>query len=147
MRSSAFPPGWNGQALAPPMGWRHWQAFGPHVRAGLPGDGSSCSAPPGTTCGSIARTIDLMVDRRWSVDGRSGTVSLADIGYSAVGIDEGWERCGAGVGGHGHHAADGSPLIDLGKFPNMSALTGYAHARGLTIGWYLNGVLHAAPAH
>jgi hypothetical protein len=27
--SKAFPPGWNGEATKPPMGWRSWNAFGP----------------------------------------------------------------------------------------------------------------------
>jgi len=73
------------------------------------------------------------------VRGWPSKISLADVGYAAVGIDEGWEHCGAGVGGRGNHDELGNPLIAQWKFPNMSALTQYAHGHGLTIGWYLNG--------
>ena len=40
-------------------------------------------------------------------------VSLADVGYSTVGIDEGWEGCGMGVTVQGRktqHYANGTPV-------------------------------------
>jgi alpha-galactosidase len=142
--SAGFAPGWNKQAERPPMGWRHWNAFGSAIRAGLPGDGSNCSSP-GRKCGSIARQIDQLTARLWDVDGHVQLASLLDVGYARVGIDEGWEDCGAGVGGRGHHDAAGNPLIDTVKFPDMQKLVEYAHGKNMTMGWYLNGC--ACPDH
>jgi len=36
-RSSAFPPGWNGQSRTPLMGWRSWNAFGNDIDQALMG--------------------------------------------------------------------------------------------------------------
>ena len=104
-------------------------------------------ADPPLPCGSIARTIDLLTAKTWRVgdgDGGGGggggaLTSLADVGYRSVGIDEGWEACGFGVNGTGHHDAAGNPLINPFKFPDMAALVAYGRARGLSLGWYLNG--------
>lgn len=130
-----FAPGWNGLAELPPMGWRHWNAFGGSIRAGLPGDGSNCSSPtpphtdggghgpaPPAKCGSIARNVDLLTKKQWAAGGGK-LASLADFGYTSVGIDEGWEACGFGVNGSGHHDASGHPLVNKWKFPDMQALT------------------------
>ena len=39
--------------------------------------------------------IDAVVAKNRTVKGWDGKVSLCDLGYCAVGIDEGWEGCGA----------------------------------------------------
>jgi hypothetical protein len=91
---SSFPPGWNGEARKPPMGWRSWNCFGAGVSDVL-----------------MRTAIDAMTDKNWTVDGK--TVSLADVGYSTVGIDEGWEGCGMGVTVQGRktqHYANGTPV-------------------------------------
>ena len=146
-----FAPGWNGLASAPPMAWRSWNAFQYCIRAGLPGDNSSCAmaGPPGKPflpmsceastgrlCGSIAAAMERITARNISLDGR--LVSLADVGYDTVGVDEGWEACGEGVGG-GQHDAQGNPLANLKRFPDLRALVAFGHRRGLKVGWYLNG--------
>ena len=38
------------------------------------------------------------------------------------------------------HDETGTPLVDLKKFPNMSDMIDYAHAKNVRMGWYLNNV-------
>lgn len=149
-QGTRFAPGWNGLARAPAMGWRSWNSFQYCIRAGLPGDGSSCGgaavAPQmnctgnGKTCGSIGEQIRVLTARNLTVDGKKG-VSLADLGYNAVGVDEGWEGCvaptasGPAIYGHDDH---GNPLANAARFPNLTALVEYGHARNVSMGWYLN---------
>ena len=67
----------------------------------------------------VRDAIDAVTAKNWTVDGE--TVSLADVGYSSVGIDEGWEGCGQGVTVNGRktqHYANGTPAIN-NKFPDM----------------------------
>jgi hypothetical protein len=76
------------------MGWRSWNCFGAGVSDVL-----------------MRTAIDAMTDKNWTVDGK--TVSLADVGYSTVGIDEGWEGCGMGITVQGRktqHYANGTPV-------------------------------------
>ena len=63
--------------------------------------------------------VDHLVEKKWTVDGKK--ISLADVGYSSVGIDEGWEGCGYGVNGT-QHDTDGNPVINTWRFPNMKNL-------------------------
>ena len=114
-RSPNFPPGWNGLATKPPMGWRSWNAWGNRVSQDL-----------------MTNAIDALTARSWTVDGRNN-VSLFEAGYNACGIDEGWEGCGAGINGTQHDAA-GLPTVNA-KFPNTSALVEHGHSKGLLMGW------------
>lgn len=87
----------------------------------------------------IRQAIDAITDKNWTVDGE--VVSLADIGYASVGIDEGWEGCGMGItvkGRKTQHYANGTPAINA-KFPDMAGLVAYGHSKQLRMGWYLNG--------
>jgi hypothetical protein len=80
-------------------------------------------------------TIDAIVDR--SRDG----VSLADLGFSDVGLDAGFEDCGSReVGGRpAFHGPDGHVLVDKHKFPSgLGSLVEYGHKHGLTVSWYGN---------
>eukprot|EP00039_Didymoeca_costata_P010421 m.140153 g.140153 ORF g.140153 m.140153 type:complete len:560 (+) comp14820_c0_seq2:34-1713(+) len=113
-----FPPGWNGKARTPPMGWRSWNAFGNRISQQ-----------------TFIDAIDAMVAKNFSVDGTM--VSLLDIGYSSVGIDEGWEGCGMGVN-HSQHYINGTPAINS-KFPDIKGLVDYGHSKNLTMGFYQNG--------
>jgi len=72
-----------------------------------------------------------------SIAGHAGNVSLCDVGYCQVGVDEGWEACGKGVNGT-QHEADGTPTIE-DTFPDTKAMVQQIHALGLKAGWYLNG--------
>ena len=67
--------------------------------------------------------------------------SLADAGYSRVGIDEGWENCSGSDANHGlrQHDVDGFPMVNTLKFPDLKWLVDYGHSRSVKMGWYLNG--------
>lgn len=98
----------------PPRGWRSWSAFASAVNQTL-----------------IESVMDAMVKKR------AGGVSLADLGYTDVGLDAGWQACGAGVNGSYHSGTTGHVIVD-DKFPDMRAMTDHAHRLGLTASWYLN---------
>ena len=57
--------------------------------------------------------------------------------------DDGWQKCGSLVGQRSFHDADGNPLIDTSKFPDMSAMTAHGHALGFEVGWYMNNCICA----
>jgi alpha-galactosidase len=119
-RSKSFPPGWNGLAQAPPLGWRSWNAFGNRITQAL-----------------MEQQLEALTAKSRSVPGRAEKVSLAELGYGSFGIDEGWEACGQGVN-RTQHAADGRPVVEK-AFPDLSALVASGHKQGLRMGWYLNG--------
>ena len=60
--------------------------------------------------------MDALTAKLWTVGGQPN-VSLFDVGFTAAGIDEGWEGCGKGVNGT-QHDAKGNPVINS-KFPNI----------------------------
>jgi alpha-galactosidase len=60
------------------------------------------------------------------------------MGYDTCGIDEGWEACGGGVN-HTQHDAQGNPVVDTKKFPDMGKLVDYGHSQKIRMGWYFNG--------
>jgi len=106
----------NGLALLPPMGWRSWNAFYADIDE---------------------RKMRAQIDALARPRGSRGE-SLLSLGYSSMGIDEGWEGCGLGVNGTVHYA-NGTPTVDPKRFPNMSGLVAYGHGKGLRMGFYLNG--------
>lgn len=106
----------NGLGLTPPMGWRSWNCYQGDV-----------------TDAKIRSVIDVVTSRARMVDGKP--TSLVDLGYNRVGIDDGWQECGAGYEGS-FHAEDGTPLVDESKFPNLKAMVEYGHANGVLMGWY-----------
>jgi hypothetical protein len=114
-----YPPGWNGLAEKPPLGWRSWNAWGARVSQD-----------------NFKASMDAMAAKVWTVDGMKN-VSLIDVGYSSAGIDEGWEGCGQGVNGT-QHDAQGNPVVNS-KFPDLAGLVKYGHSLGLKVGWYENG--------
>jgi len=122
--STSFPPGWNGEATTPPMGWRSWNAFGANINDK-----------------TFRDAVDAITAKVWSVEGHSETVSLLDVGYTRVGIDEGWENCSGTDPNHGlrQHDADGFPMINTQRFPDLKALVDYGHSKDILMGWYLNG--------
>lgn len=107
----------NNLGVTPPMGWRSWNAFRENINQSI-----------------LTDILHGLVSATHVQLGSTTPVSLAQIGYSSLGIDDGWEACGQGVNGSFHNAT-GFPLIDTTLFPNMSQLVGEAHAVGLTMGW------------
>ena len=123
-KSKAFPPGFNGKARTPPQGWRSWNAFGNRITQDM-----------------MVEAVDAVVAKNRTVKGWDGKVSLCDLGYCAVGVDEGWEGCGEGVGGKSQHYVNGTPAVNK-KFPDLEALVQYGHGKNVKMGFYQNGCNH-----
>lgn len=119
--SKAFPPGWNGLSTTPVRGWRSWYAYYTRMNQGI-----------------IAKVIDALTAKNRTVQGWDTPVSICDLGYCMVGIDEGWEGCGLGANGS-QHFANGTPATNLNLFPDMPGLVRHGHQNGLKMGWYFNG--------
>lgn len=82
-------------------------------------------------------TIRELTQIRALPDGTAG--SLASLGYSAAGIDDGWQRCGSyGPHGYRYHDEDGAPVVSTRKFPSLSNLTKFGKSLGVQLGWYGN---------
>ena len=109
----------DGLVLTPFRGWRSWQLFGLSVTQDI-----------------MEGIMDAMVARTWTVNGVP--TSLADLGYTDVGLDDGWQLDNSGPGGHGYHNASGWPIVNTTRFPSLAAMTAHAHALNLTAGWYAN---------
>ena len=119
--SSATGPANNGRAQTVPGGWRHWNQWNGKISQEI-----------------IEGNIRGLADRSRTIDGRKA--SLADIGYSDIGIDDGWQKCGSyGPEEYRYHSALGDPVLDDSKWPlGMNHLTDLAHSLNLTAGWYGN---------
>ena len=79
----------------------------------------------------MTAAADAMVSRK------RGGVSLLDVGYEHIGLDDYWQACGTGVSGSFHNAS-GYPLVNTTLFPDFKAMNDHAHAVGLSTGWYGN---------
>lgn len=114
----------NGRARLPPMGWRSWNCYAADIDQI-----------------KISSQIDALVAKRNVAGERSSGrvgVSLLDLGYDSIGIDEGWEGCGRGVNGSVHYL-NGTPAVDERRFPDIAELVRYGQSKGVKMGFYLNG--------
>lgn len=66
---------------------------------------------------------------------RHDGLSLRDLGYKTIGLDDGWQDCSSGNGYH--DPKTGVPRINA-KFPDMLAMTTAAKAKNVSMGWYGN---------
>ena len=57
-RTKNFPPGWNGLARTPPMGWRSWNTFGNNINHSI-----------------IEANMKAITDKKWTVHGHNAPVS------------------------------------------------------------------------
>jgi len=87
----------------------------------------------------MTQIMDAMVSRARSVDGTP--TSLADLGYTDVGLDDAWQKCDSGPRGIGFHAPGGAPIVDTITFPSLGDMVRHAHALNLTAGWYGNNCI------
>jgi len=111
----------NGIGRFPPMGWRSWNCFG----------------------GDIDQTkmtgiIDALADTSRQVNGKA--MSLLEIGYERAGLDDNWQSCGAGINGS-FHDAQGHPIVNKQRFPDLKKMSDYAHSKKVKTGWYLNNCI------
>lgn len=63
--------------------------------------------------------------------------SLLALGFNEIGIDDGWQACGAGSNGT-FHSASGETLVNRDRFPDLQRMTGRASELGVKMGWYHN---------
>jgi len=112
----------NGRGRTPPMGWRSWNLYADKVNQSL-----------------LEHIMDGMVKKRKTLN--DVPTSLCDLGYCDVGLDDNWQKCGAGTNGYQYHDAQGNPMVNLHRFPNMTAMTEHGHTLGLTVGWYGNNCI------
>ena len=80
--------------------------------------------------------MDLMNEPQYLL-GIHDAVSLRSLGYQDVGLDDCWQKCGAGYKGS-YHTEAGVPIVDETKFPDLGGMVEYGHAQNLTVGWYAN---------
>ena len=99
-------------ARSPPMGWRSWNLFEGDVSQAL-----------------LLQQVEGLVRVRHE------GVSLRDLGYSTIGLDDGWQDCSSGNGYHDN--VTGVPKVNA-KFPDMRAMTAAARAKNVSMGWYGN---------
>jgi alpha-galactosidase len=116
----------NGLALTPPLGWRSWNLYGSHVSQDL-----------------IAGIMNGVVKPFAPTHESDGDVSLCDLGYCDVGLDDNWQACGSADAAPGMHYHDknGNPLVNEKLFPDFKAMTDHAHSLNLTAGWYGNNCI------
>ena len=114
----------NGLALTPPQGWRSWNLYLGNVNQT-----------------QITNIMDGMVRKhRNRKDHLGNIVSLADLGYRDVGLDDTWQRCNSPFAAEGMHYHDqhGNPIVNENRFPSLSEMTRHARNLNLTAGWYAN---------
>ena len=135
-----FKPGWNGEARRRSDGGAGI-AFGPGIDADL-----------------ISQQIDALTDCKWTIGGK--LMSLHDVGYRSIGIDEGWELCHnvsgpLNRGGHSQPSGSGGSVdpwgLGIDHFPNgtpsvddkfngkLKALVDHGHSKSVEMGFYFNG--------
>ena len=129
----------DGLALTPPMGWRSWNCYNGDI------DDATIRAvvdAMSTTPTAVLAAAAAATEGSAAAASSSTATTLAALGYTVLGIDDGWQACGAGMpgafSGESFHAADGTPLLNASKFGDLAALTSlvnYGHAAGLEMGW------------
>ena len=82
-------------------------------------------------------TFTALASRKRQVNGVP--MSLVDLGYNDAGLDDNWQNCGGyGPNNYTYHNASGYPVVATDRFPDMLAMTTYAHSLNITVGWYHN---------
>lgn len=112
----------NGLGLTPPLGWRSWNLYLGNVHQV-----------------DLIKIMDGLVNRTRK-DHTGKLVSLCDLGYCDVGLDDTWQRCGSehAADGMHYHDARGNPIVNLDRFPSLNNMTRHATHLGLSAGWYAN---------
>ena len=111
----------NGIGMLPPMGWRSWNCYAGHIDQD-----------------KMELAMDKIAARTRMVDGT--LTSLKDVGFVNVGLDDNWQACHTGINGS-FHDAEGRPLINETKFPDMGGMVKHGHSLDLRVGWYTNNCL------
>lgn len=73
------------------------------------------------TQATMEANMRALASRTRSTKGRTGNVSLIDLGFDRAGLDDNWQACGTGLSGS-FHSEQGKPLINRSRFPDMKAM-------------------------
>lgn len=109
----------NGRATTPPAGWRSWNQYQGRINQGI-----------------MESNMRALASRN-----RKGGLSLAELGYTDAGLDDGWQLCNQHpnpADPHAFHTPLGAPVVDTTIFPDFAAMNRLAHSLNLTSGWYGN---------
>ena len=83
-------------ALTPPLGWRSWNSYHKRVTQAVMTKAGAAMAASRVAPGRLSK---------------GGAYSFRALGFVDVGLDDGWQACGAGLAG-GFRGADGVPLVN-----------------------------------
>ena len=92
---------------------------------------------------TMTDTADALAEKRDYVV-NSSAVSLADLGYTDVGLDDGYQDLWYVLWQNKQglfHDADGKMIHSKHRFPDMKKMNDYIHSKNLTSGFYLNNCL------
>ena len=55
-------------------------------------------------------------------------------------VDEGWENCSGSDPNNGlrQHDAQGFPMVNTDKFPDLKTLVDYSHSKNIKMGWWVS---------
>ncbi|KAL7528350.1 hypothetical protein ACHAXR_004013 [Thalassiosira sp. AJA248-18] len=109
------------------MGWRSWNQYGSNITQQL-----------------MEHIMDGMVHRGSRLDHATHQpISLCDLGYCDVGIDDAWQAYDspAAAPAMHYHDMEGYPIVNLTRFPSLKNMTDYAHELNLTAGFYGNNCI------
>ena len=147
----------NGIGQRPPRGWRSWNVFPCE-------DSSNTTLSGGDIIDDAAMRAQMhaVLDRSRVL--HNGTaVSLAELGFDYISMDDGWQQCncsthqdmdptlptcgqnGASQAMSFHDPVTGDPVVNLHRFPAMKELVDYGHSLGLKVGTYLNNCVRTSP--
>ena len=140
----------NGIGMVPPQGWRSWNSF--------PCEQSSATQLRGGDIiddAAMRAQMAAVKDRSRKLFNGS-TISLADIGFNYISMDDGWQQCNcsthqdidpilaacpAGAAMSFRDPQSGAPLVNKHRFPDMKAMVDFGHSLGLKVGTYLNNCI------
>ena len=128
----------NGRAGTPPQGWRSWVR---PLRPSPPTPFPHSRPAGGARQNQYQARIDqaaMEANFRALAQPRAGGLSLAALGYTDAGLDDGWQLCNqhaTPANPHAYHTPSGAPVVDTEIFPDFAAMNRLAHSLNLTSGW------------
>ena len=73
------------------------------------------------------------------------SMSLQELGYVHAGVDDGWQSCDSfhvmPSNTSVFHDADGRPIVNKTRFPDLKGLSLYADTKNILLGWYNNNCI------
>ena len=118
----------NGLGIKPPLGWRSWNLYGGSIT-----QTKMISIMDGIVNNKYKTyryNIDDEEDNDWDENKDEekdddnkyyDMLSLYDLGYIDIGLDDVWQDCHSTLAADGmhYHDSNGNPLVNLEKFPSL----------------------------